>query len=446
MSDGFWAAVVALLWIILMMIGNPKVKAWFQAELDRLRGVEPAKPLAPYVPKPKPADPTVEEHKAQIEEWPELPYPWFVPEWGGKCYEDDVFEVFVLKRDGTTLKLPEAQEVSLPAEGIVILDRVDCYDTNTCCSVFSSRKAMKPFRFVTTFNEGMALISDSGQTRFGYVERQGFRMVIPIEYHEGRDFHDGVALVRREEQWGFVDRQGVFRPLPADAGRTSNLPASDILKHRSENRFLPCPARDFREGLAAVASRKGTWGYVDKTGQWIIPPQFDWAGSFSEGLAAVRRGLEYFYIDAAGKTMIPGPFSFARRFSHGLAPVRFKDPLWGLIDRAGRTIVRPSWVSVESCADGVVPFTVQKHPREIARAGLYEVASGQARVFDHLSSIRTFSEGVGVAGLVKYGFIDTHGEFVARDHLAKGIPRDAMRWSQASSFREGLALVESRHL
>ncbi|HNV71909.1 MAG TPA: hypothetical protein PKO06_19550, partial [Candidatus Ozemobacteraceae bacterium] len=76
MSDGFWVAVVAVFWIILMLIGNPKVKAWFQAELDRLRGIEPTKPRAPHVPKPKPPDPIVEEHKTHIEEWPELPYPW----------------------------------------------------------------------------------------------------------------------------------------------------------------------------------------------------------------------------------------------------------------------------------------------------------------------------------------------------------------------------------
>ncbi|HNV69998.1 MAG TPA: WG repeat-containing protein, partial [Candidatus Ozemobacteraceae bacterium] len=369
-----------------------------------------------------------------------------VPEWGGKCYEDDVFEVFVLKRDGTTLKLPEAKEISLPAEGIVILDRVDCHDTRTGSSVFSSRRSARPYKFVTTFHEGMALVSDSGQTRFGFVQRQNFELTIPLEFHEGRDFHDGVALVRREEQWGIVDQTGMFRALPADAGRMSNLPQADILKHRSENSFTACPARDFREGVAAVTSRRGQWGFVDTTGQWVIPPQFDWAGSFSEGLAAVRVGLQYRYIDRSGKTIIPGPFSCARRFSHGLAPVRLKDVFWGLIDTRGTCIVQPAWASVESCSDGVVPFTVLNGARSCNRAGIYDVETREARVFDHLNFIKTFSEGIAVARRGKYGFIDINGNPVACDELSRRTPNDALRWSEASSFRDGLALVESRHL
>jgi serine/threonine-protein kinase len=29
------------------------------------------------------------------------------------------------------------------------------------------------------------------------------------------------------------------------------------------------------------------WGYIDKTGKFAIPPQFDYAANFSEGLALV---------------------------------------------------------------------------------------------------------------------------------------------------------------
>lgn len=47
------------------------------------------------------------------------------------------------------------------------------------------------------------------------------------------------------------------------------------------------------------------WGYMDKDGNVVINPQFDDAGPFSEGLAAVRIGNDdsgqYGYIDKAGK-------------------------------------------------------------------------------------------------------------------------------------------------
>jgi len=43
------------------------------------------------------------------------------------------------------------------------------------------------------------------------------------------------------------------------------------------------------------------WGYIDKKGKYAITPQFDEAGSFEEGLAAVRSENKWGYIDKDGK-------------------------------------------------------------------------------------------------------------------------------------------------
>lgn len=42
----------------------------------------------------------------------------------------------------------------------------------------------------------------------------------------------------------------------------------------------------FSEGLAAVFIGC-RWGYIDRTGSFVIKPQFRFASEFSEGLAAV---------------------------------------------------------------------------------------------------------------------------------------------------------------
>ena len=49
----------------------------------------------------------------------------------------------------------------------------------------------------------------------------------------------------------------------------------------------------FSEGLAAV--KMGRWGFVDKTGKVVINPQFDDAGSFSDGLAVIKLGGQFGY-------------------------------------------------------------------------------------------------------------------------------------------------------
>ena len=53
----------------------------------------------------------------------------------------------------------------------------------------------------------------------------------------------------------------------------------------------------------------GEWGYIDKTGEFIIEPQFDNAAPFSEGLARVQIRKRWGYIDKAGQQVIPAIFN-----------------------------------------------------------------------------------------------------------------------------------------
>jgi len=46
----------------------------------------------------------------------------------------------------------------------------------------------------------------------------------------------------------------------------------------------------------------GSYGYIDESGNFIIHPQFDWAGKFSDnGLAHVLLNHEWGYIDEFGE-------------------------------------------------------------------------------------------------------------------------------------------------
>ena len=60
----------------------------------------------------------------------------------------------------------------------------------------------------------------------------------------------------------------------------------------------------FHEGLAAMSDLKTLLkGYIDAQGQWIIPPQYDSAGPFRDGLARVRLGGEVQFIDREGNVL-----------------------------------------------------------------------------------------------------------------------------------------------
>jgi len=51
----------------------------------------------------------------------------------------------------------------------------------------------------------------------------------------------------------------------------------------------------------AAVRLAGRWGFVDKTGKFIINPQFDEAASFTNDVARVRTGGRYGYVDPSGK-------------------------------------------------------------------------------------------------------------------------------------------------
>src|SRR5688572_29314737 len=59
-----------------------------------------------------------------------------------------------------------------------------------------------------------------------------------------------------------------------------------------------CAAQEGRvskhAGLHPVADARGKWGFIDRTGRFRIPPRYDGAGQFSEGVA-------YVYISEGGR-------------------------------------------------------------------------------------------------------------------------------------------------
>ena len=132
------------------------------------------------------------------------------------------------------------------------------------------------------------------------------------------------------------------------------------------------------------------WGYVNPEGKVIIPPRFESALPFSEGLAAVAEAGRFGYIDGWGEYVIYPEFARARRFSEGLAAVVFS-ARWGYIDREGRFRINPLY---EECAD--------------------------------------FSEGLAaVRWRARWGYIDASGAFAIRP-----------RFDRARDFHHGWAEVQ----
>ena len=92
-------------------------------------------------------------------------------------------------------------------------------------------------------------------------------------------------------------------------------------------------ADSFSEGLARV-ELYGKWSYIDKSGKEVIQLKYDVVGDFSEGLAAVKLNGKWGYINKSGKEVIPLKYDSAYYFSNGQASAILNGE-WGYIDKQG---------------------------------------------------------------------------------------------------------------
>lgn len=99
--------------------------------------------------------------------------------------------------------------------------------------------------------------------------------------------------------------------------------------------------------LAVLANDKlspyndsGKFGFKDAAGNVVVPAHFDAAGSFSEGLAAVKSGKKWGFIDHRGDVVIPISYDEVGPFSEGRAWVRNGKKV-GYINPKGDYVIAP---------------------------------------------------------------------------------------------------------
>lgn len=147
-------------------------------------------------------------------------------------------------------------------------------------------------------------------------------------YTEILPFCEGFSAVKKEEKWGFIDKTGQV--------------------------VIPCEYEhvgSFREGLAVV-EKTGTFGFIDKKGQIAIPFQYNHALSFVEGMSAVKVGEHYGFIDKTGRIAIPIHYHAAWHFSEGIAAVQRYNK-WGFVDTTGTRITPLQYDLVQVFKEGL---------------------------------------------------------------------------------------------
>ncbi|MBN1667429.1 MAG: WG repeat-containing protein [Anaerolineales bacterium] len=216
-------------------------------------------------------------------------------------------------------------------------------------------------------------------------------------------------------------------------------------------------ALPFSEGLAAVRMDE-EWGFIDTKGDMVIEPQFFavMGEGFQNDLAVVATkandlGMpeEWVFIDPEGKQVL-GPYRYAGPFSGkgrnlyaavSVTGEQDDDIVSGFIDRNGEFVLgftREERLAVAGqYAEGLFPVRDIRLQFEEERCAIgFMDQDGEWVIEPQFCEVGPFQEGLAAASASddpqerEFGYIDTDGEFVIRE-----------RYDFAQPFSGGCALV-----
>ncbi|WP_219837597.1 WG repeat-containing protein [Paenibacillus sp. R14(2021)] len=180
---------------------------------------------------------------------------------------------------------------------------------------------------VTNFDNGFAVVGTPGTKQWAIYNKSGQLNTLSEKYDLMVEFHEGMAPIRVNHKWGFIDQSGKkvippqYEEFNYDMGTTNGNPI-------------------FQEGLAAAVQKNGKMGFIDKTGKIVVPFIYDHVHDFSGGIASVYKNGLAGFIDKTGRVVIPLQFAgfkvdpMGATFNSGLEPARDKSTLlWGYITK-----------------------------------------------------------------------------------------------------------------
>ncbi len=176
---------------------------------------------------------------------------------------------------------------------------------------------------VKGFVDGLAPFADNSRNN-GFMDTKG-QIAIPAQFVAVGYFYAGLAWAKTiEKKVGFINKSGEWVINP---------------------QFLSAKNFDPVSGLARIKTEEG-WAYVDKTGTIIKMTNTETWGDFFDGLAKGKKEGKVGYYNAKGEWVIAPEFEGGRDFRNGFAAVK-KGGKWGFIDKTGKWVIEPNYAGVK---------------------------------------------------------------------------------------------------
>lgn len=204
--------------------------------------------------------------------------------------------------------------------------------------------AQPQFDMFRDFQDGLAPIIHNGL--YGYINIYG-DIIIQPQFEDAWEFHEGLARVKRNNKWGYINNKGDFVIKPQFESAFNFTEHSAAVKINGKwgfigkkGNFIIEPQYEYTEGfyedLASVKFEK-QFGVIDKKGKFVITPQSNIViYKFKNGVAHVSVGGRSLagIINHNGLYVILPEYDHIGHFSDDIAPAK-KDGIEGYVDMSG---------------------------------------------------------------------------------------------------------------
>jgi len=252
-----------------------------------------------------------------------------------------------IDRTGAYTVPPQFKDLGIYTEGLMYAQKDSLYGYY---DGFGTQRIQPIYDEAFSFENGIAKVVYEGST--GFIDTYGSYVIKPM-YDDLIFFSDSILLTEGEEYIQFLNRKtGKLLDLKADrVGKLVNDLAliefdgkvgyingrgQVVIPLKFDTYTNSVVEGTFVGNIAKVAA-KGKYGIIDKTGKVILPISIVKMGSVGTLIATEKAG-KWGYIDLANQWKIPPTYEFAETFKDGLGIVQ-NLTVFGAISAAGTVVI-----------------------------------------------------------------------------------------------------------
>ena len=137
----------------------------------------------------------------------------------------------------------------------------------------------------------------------GFLDVYTGEIVIPAQYERAWIFSEGLGAVVKDNKLGFINKSG-----------GTVIPCQFNWRDQSGNNgsFL------FQDGYCAVFNLSGKQGVINKNGEWVIQPEYDYIGSLEKDHRIVYKDKKWGLLNKTLQEVFPTEYDIIRMEAEGI--------------------------------------------------------------------------------------------------------------------------------